>query len=171
LVPLTCEGSPDRVRWVTPPLVLSFTGPVARVPAPLARLLTDGTLAEVVVEPSSVVTRLAPGHGWDVDGARVRTALHAALADPSGWAPAPGVRAPGDDAVLFAIAREVIDTIVAPYARSHGGDIRLVAAAGGVVTVRLGGACHGCPAARLTMRHRLERELRRRYPSLRGVSA
>lgn len=158
----------DQVRWITPPLVLPFTGDVAAAPDPLAALLADGTLAEVSVEPAAVLTRLGPGHTWSADGARVRTALHAALEEPSGWVAA----APfDDDLALYAVSREVIDTVVGPYARSHGGEIELVSAASGVVTVRMGGACHGCPASRFTLHQRLERELRRRHPTLKRVAA
>jgi Fe-S cluster biogenesis protein NfuA len=163
MIPLHPQAcAPDQVRWVTPPLALPFTGDVAAVPDPLAALLADGTLAEVAVEPSAVLTRLGAGHTWSVDGPRVRTALHAALDDPSGWVAAASVDV---DLALYAVAREVIDTIVGPYARSHGGKIELVAAADDVVTVRIGGACRGCPAARFTLHQRLERELRRRNPS------
>ncbi|MCH5676834.1 NifU family protein [Streptomyces sp. CME 23] len=37
------------------------------------------------------------------------------------------------------------------------------------VTVRLGGSCHRCPAAWITLHQRLERRLRRRHPGLREV--
>jgi Fe-S cluster biogenesis protein NfuA len=148
----------DQVRWVTPPLVLPFTGEVAAVPDALAALLADGTLAEVSVEPAAVLTRLGPGHTWTADGSRVRTALHAALDDPTAWVAAGGSR----DSGAYRVACEVIETNVRPYARSHGGDIELLAVADGVVRVRLSGACNGCPAARFTLHQRLERELRRR---------
>ncbi|MGW3588358.1 NifU family protein [Streptomyces fungicidicus] len=35
--------------------------------------------------------------------------------------------------------------------------------------VRLGGACHRCPASWFTLHQRLERRLRRRHPGLREV--
>lgn len=38
------------------------------------------------------------------------------------------------------------------------------------MTVRLGGACRGCPASRLTLAHRLEDQLRRHCPDLRAVN-
>jgi len=41
----------------------------------------------------------------------------------------------------------------------------------GVVTVRLAGACHGCPAARSTLHGRLDHQLRRYAPALREVKA
>ena len=79
MVPLhaqRCADAPDCLRWITPPL------PVTGAVAPLAELVADGTLAEVVLEPSSVVTRLGAGHTWASVGARVRTALQKAL---SSW--------------------------------------------------------------------------------------
>ena len=54
-------------------------------------------------------------------------------------------------------------------AAAHGGSIELVGARDGVVTVRMHGACRGCPAAVLTMRQRLETQLRRRVPGMRAV--
>jgi hypothetical protein len=85
LHPQRCPGEPDRLRWITPRGVLAFTGTVVVAPPPIDALLRDGTLAEVTVEPAAVVTRLAAGRHWDADGARVRTAIHAALDDPDGW--------------------------------------------------------------------------------------
>ncbi|GAA3302687.1 NifU family protein [Dactylosporangium vinaceum] len=167
--PQSCPGEPDRLRWMTPAGVLTFTGPAAAVPDPLAGLLTDGTLAEVHVEPDAIVTVLGTGRDWTRDGARIRSALHAALADRGGWLPA-GRAATADD-VLHATARELIDGAVGDLARSHGGAIELVTVHDGVVTVRLTGACHGCPAAESTLRHQLEDRLRRRCPDLRAVTA
>ena len=157
------------MRWIVPAGVLAFTGPAAAVPEPLATLLADGTLAELQLEVDAVVTVLGAGRDWTRDGARVRSALHAALADGAGWTPADP--APARDALLLAAAKELIDGPVGDLARSHGGSIALVDAQDGVVTVRLTGACHGCPAAESTLRHQLEDRLRRRCPDLRAVTA
>lgn len=167
--PQPYPGDPDRLRWIVPAGTLTVVGPLTAVPAPLAALLTDGTLAEVVTEPVAVVTRLGAGHGWRTDGPRVRTAVHAALGEPDGWIPASAAAGDAADILLTALAREVLDGTVGRFARSHGGGITLVRVHDGVVTVRLGGTCHGCPAARITLHHRLERELRRRYPALKAV--
>lgn len=163
--PQVLPGRPGRLRWTVPAGVLPGAGPLVRAPAPLAALLADGTLAHVAVEPAAVVTDLAAGRSWAREGARVRTALHAALDDPAGWATAatPDGR---DDALLYAVARDVLAGPVGDFARSHGGRIDLVDVRGGVVTVRLGGACHGCPASWFTLHRRVERELRRRHPGL-----
>lgn len=166
--PQRCPGEPDRLRWCIPAGVLAAMGAPAAVPGPLAALLADATLAEVLVEPAAVVTRLGPGRSWHADGPRVRTAVHAALDDPAGWVPADGAQRHGDDA-LRAAARQLIDGPVGRFSRSHGGEIELIDVHDGVVTVRLGGACHGCPAAHRTLYLRLERQLRQRYPALRAV--
>jgi Fe-S cluster biogenesis protein NfuA len=171
LHPENVPGRPDRLRWIVPAGLLTVTGPLAEVPAPLAALLDDGTLREIGAEPATVVTRLGEGRSWSRDGARVRTALHAALADPAGWVPADGTGHPGDDALLEAVARDLLGGAVGDFVRSHGGVIDLVGVEDGVVTVRLGGACHGCPAAWLTLHQRLERHLRQRHPALREVRA
>jgi Fe-S cluster biogenesis protein NfuA len=47
-----------------------------------------------------------------------------------------------------------------PYARSHGGDIELVAIDGPDVRVRLKGACVGCPSSTVTLKQGVERALR-----------
>lgn len=166
--PQPSPDHPDELRWITPPGILPFTGAVAAVPEPLATVIADGTLAAVRVEPGAVVTRLGEARTWSVDGPRVRTAVHEALTQPSGWRRAAGADE-GADAPLLAAARGLIDGQVGDFARSHGGSIELVGVHDGVVEVRLGGACHGCPAAQVTMRVRLERQLRARCCELREV--
>ncbi|MCU7729084.1 NifU family protein [Actinoplanes sp. KI2] len=170
LHPQACPGEPDRLRWIVPAGTLTVTGVAVAVPDPLAALLADGTLAEIAVEPSAVLTRLGPGRGWAVDGPRVRTALHAALERSDAWAVAPTLDR-GFDALLAAEVRKLLDGAAGEFARSHGGGIELLDVHDGVVTVRLAGACHGCPAARITLHQRLERELRRRCPAVRAVVA
>ncbi|MEV0900676.1 NifU family protein [Actinoplanes sp. NPDC049802] len=170
LHPQPCPGRPDRLRWIVPAGLLPLTGVPARVPAPLERLLADGTLAAVSVEPGAVVTTLAGGNGWAKDGPRVRSALHAALRDPAGWEPDGGRTAYADEPLREA-AVALLDGSAGEFARSHGGRIDLVDVRDGVVTVRLAGACDGCPAAQATLQRRLADRLRRRCPGLRAVVA
>lgn len=49
---------------------------------------------------------------------------------------------------------------IRPYARSHGGDIVLVAIEGANVRVKLKGACVGCPSSTVTLKQGVERALR-----------
>ncbi|WP_185930949.1 MULTISPECIES: NifU family protein [unclassified Streptomyces] len=166
--PQRVPGRPDRLRWIIPAGILTGTGPLAEVPAPLAALLADGTLARITAERAAVVTCLGPDRTWAEEGARVRSALHAALGRPAGWIPVTATDH-SDDTLLHDVAREVLAGEVGDFARSHGGVIDLVDVRDGVVTVRLGGACRGCPASWITLHQRLERHLRRRHPGLREV--
>ncbi|MFC4148709.1 NifU family protein [Micromonospora mangrovi] len=168
--PQPVPGYAEQLRWMTPAGVLPFTGVAANLPASLAALRDDGTLAQVRVEPAAIVTTLHPGRQWSRDGARVRTALHAALADPAGWAPANSSGEP-DDGPLRDAAQQLLNGPVGDLARSHGGHIELVDVRDGTVTVTLAGACHGCPAARTTLRQGLEEQLRRHHPNVHAVTA
>ncbi|MEU6273203.1 NifU family protein [Streptomyces populi] len=172
LHPQRVPGRPGQLRWIIPAGMLPGVpaGPLAAVPGPLAALLGDATLERITLEPAAVVTVLGAGRDWGDEGARVRSALHAALGDPAGWVVEADARV-SDDAALYRAAQEVLAGEVGAFARSHGGDIDLVDVHDGVVTVRLGGACHGCPAAWFTLHQRLERRLRRRHPGLREVRA
>ena len=53
---------------------------------------------------------------------------------------------------------------VRPYLHSHGGDVTVLAARGGVVRVRLSGACSGCTASTITLRRGVEEALREGFP-------
>ncbi|MFF4547709.1 NifU family protein [Streptomyces sp. NPDC001435] len=175
LHPQHVPGRPDQLRWMVPAGTLPCTGPPAALPAPLATLVEDGTLASVTAEPAALVTALGPGRSWSREGARVRTAIHSALDDRAGWIAAGAAdgtdagEAAADDALLYRAARDLLGGAVGQFARSHGGAIELVGVQDGVVTVRLAGACHGCPASWITLHQRLEQQLRNRCPSLVAV--
>lgn len=60
---------------------------------------------------------------------------------------------------------------IRPSVQLDGGDIELVSIEEGVVTVRLFGACEGCPMSPVTLRAGIERLLREEVPSVREVIA
>ena len=60
---------------------------------------------------------------------------------------------------------------IRPALRADGGDVQLVDVNEGVVTVRLTGACGGCPMATMTLRNGIERVLREQVPELKEVVA
>jgi Fe-S cluster biogenesis protein NfuA len=64
----------------------------------------------------------------------------------------------------------VIDDI-RPALQADGGDIELVKAdeATGMVSVRLQGACRGCPGATMTLKMGVERLLKEKVPGVKGV--
>ncbi len=55
---------------------------------------------------------------------------------------------------------------IRPNLMADGGNVQLVDVKEGVVTVRLLGACGGCPMASMTLRHGINRCLRKRCPRL-----
>jgi len=68
--------------------------------------------------------------------------------------------------------QEVVDHI-RPLLQADGGDIELVDVdePAGVVSVRLQGACRGCPGAAMTLKMGVERHMKQRVPEVREVVA
>lgn len=68
--------------------------------------------------------------------------------------------------------RAVIDRL-RPLLQADGGDIELVSVEEptGKVSVRLKGACRGCPSAAITLKMGVERHLKERVPEVREVQA
>ena len=64
----------------------------------------------------------------------------------------------------------VIDAI-RPALQADGGDVELVGIEDGVVSVRLVGACGGCPMATVTLRDGIERALMEEVPEVKQVVA
>jgi len=70
--------------------------------------------------------------------------------------------------------REKIEAVIGeirPMLQADGGDIELVDVEGGVVKVRLRGACAGCPGAQMTLRMLVERRLKELVPEVERVEA
>ncbi|MFO7971497.1 MAG: NifU family protein [Desulfobacterales bacterium] len=62
----------------------------------------------------------------------------------------------------------VIDKI-RPMLQADGGDVELVDVIDGVVTVRLQGACAGCPMSQMTLKNGIERYLKKEIPEVKSV--
>ena len=60
---------------------------------------------------------------------------------------------------------------IRPVLRADGGDVQLVDVNEGVVTVKLTGACGGCPMATMTLRNGIERVLREQVPEVKEIVA
>ncbi len=108
---------------------------------------------------ADVLITLHSGRSWREIGDDVRQALSDALLDPAGWHVDPVA---DDTAGLAAVTAELLAGPIGALAESHRGAIELVSIEGDQVSVRLSGACHGCPAAAGTLHDNLQRELRRR---------
>jgi Fe-S cluster biogenesis protein NfuA len=76
---------------------------------------------------------------------------------------------PAAEGPLFGPVRSAMADVRA-YARSHGGDIELLAVSEeGDVTVRMAGACSGCPMSAITLKLGIEEQLRVLVPGVRRV--
>jgi Fe-S cluster biogenesis protein NfuA len=60
---------------------------------------------------------------------------------------------------------------IRPMLQRDGGDVELVEVVGGVVTVRLQGACAGCPMSQMTLKNGIERFLKQEVPEVSEVRA
>ena len=60
---------------------------------------------------------------------------------------------------------------VRPALQADGGDVELVEVKDGVVSVRLTGACGGCPMATMTLRNGIERVIKEEVPEVKEVVA
>jgi Fe-S cluster biogenesis protein NfuA len=66
--------------------------------------------------------------------------------------------------------QEVLDKI-RPALQADGGDVEFVGLEGGVVKVKLVGACAGCPMSQLTLANGVERVLKQEIPEVVRVEA
>jgi Fe-S cluster biogenesis protein NfuA len=64
----------------------------------------------------------------------------------------------------------VLDNI-RPNLRADGGDVELVDVKDGVVSVRLKGACAGCPMSTMTLKNGIERILKQELSDVKEVIA
>jgi Fe-S cluster biogenesis protein NfuA len=70
------------------------------------------------------------------------------------------------------IMREKVEAALAlirPALQADGGDVELLDVKDGVVSVRLIGACGGCPMSTVTLRNGIERILKHEVPGIKSV--
>lgn len=70
------------------------------------------------------------------------------------------------------MTRENVQTVIEeirPALQADGGDVELVDVKDGVVSVRLTGACGGCPMSTMTLKMGIERLLKQKLPEVKEV--
>jgi Fe-S cluster biogenesis protein NfuA len=60
---------------------------------------------------------------------------------------------------------------IKPYLQADGGDVELIDVKDGIVTVKLRGACAGCPGAMFTLKMGIEKKLKEEVPGVKEVRA
>jgi Fe-S cluster biogenesis protein NfuA len=58
---------------------------------------------------------------------------------------------------------------IRPMLQADGGDVELIAVNDGVVTVKLQGACKGCPMSQMTLKNGIEKMLKKEIPEVKSV--
>ncbi len=64
---------------------------------------------------------------------------------------------------------EEILNLIRPSLVADGGNVELVDVKDGVVSVKLTGACAGCPMSTMTLKNGIERTLKERVPDIKEV--
>ncbi len=64
--------------------------------------------------------------------------------------------------------QEVLN-VIRPSLQADGGDVELVDVKDGVVSVKLKGACSGCPMSTMTLKKGIERFLKEKIPAVKEV--
>lgn len=76
----------------------------------------------------------------------------------------------GDLTEMQEKVEEVLDK-VRPVLVRDGGNVELVEVEGGIVKVKLVGACAGCPMSTMTLKNGIERILKQEIPEVKEVVA
>lgn len=138
--PEPVAGHPELMVWVLPAGTFAEAGPVLHAPGEFGAMLAEGLLVYAIVQPGGgqLLVRLRPGAAWRDTGGRVRTALHAALAEPDRWmvsgaAPAtvPAGGAAPAGAALAGVSATETDSRGAAPARSSGAALASSGSGGG----------------------------------------
>jgi Fe-S cluster biogenesis protein NfuA len=77
----------------------------------------------------------------------------------------------GDDSIVVAKVKEILDTYVKPAVETDGGQIVFRDFENGIVTVELRGSCSGCPSSTITLKRGIEGMLTRMVPEVKEVVA
>ena len=60
---------------------------------------------------------------------------------------------------------------IRPSLQADGGDVELVDVVDGIVTVRLTGACGGCPMSQMTLKQGIETYVKKKIPEIISVES
>jgi Fe-S cluster biogenesis protein NfuA len=64
--------------------------------------------------------------------------------------------------------QKIIDKI-RPTLQADGGDVELIDVVDGIVSVKLQGACAGCPMSQMTLKNGIERLVKQELPEIKSV--
>ncbi len=140
-----------------------FFGPTSVSPPQIAaQLLERSDVRTVLLRDNTLSIERTPAAPWDAIDRAVDGAVRAHVLGCGG---ALGERfLPERDDPLEQAVQELLEARVLPMLHADGGDLELVALEGGVLYVRLVGACRTCPASQATLSHAVERAVLDAFP-------
>lgn len=157
-------ADPDVIQFVIRDLPLRadsveqgrFTpSDLSGLPLEIANLIAAGHLDEIVVLGDRMGCRRASdAEPWGTLAVKCRDSICRALGDTD----------------ATDLARAAVETGIGRVAASHGGAITVTSATAERVSVRLTGACNGCPAAQRTLQRGLREDLNRAGLAAAGIA-
>jgi Fe-S cluster biogenesis protein NfuA len=133
-------------------------------------------LAEKLFALEGLTTVRIAGHGvtvtkqdgvdWRIEAKRIADIIrdHLRTGQPAVSEAYEARRSP--DRKLRAKVQGLFDTEINPAVAEHGGHVELIDVKDRSVYIRMGGGCHGCGMANVTLRQGIERMIRQRIPEV-----
>ncbi len=164
-VPAICKFTVDRPIY--PEQAFFFGSHEAAEGSPLpARLFAIPGVVAVLVSHNTLTVTKQTMEPWQTIARLVGGAIREHIQSGE-LAVNPALREtipPQDE--LFQRVRQVIEREVMPAVRQHGGEVAVVGVEGNSVFIRLGGGCHGCSSATVTLKQTVEMAIRRDVPQV-----
>ena len=178
-IPIQAQGTPNprSVKFITDRTLLpagsvDFRDPEGARTSPLARRLFDlDGVHGIFVCQNFVTVTAGPEDDWHELAPRVAVVLREFLASgqPIVEGELPGHGA--SDGVTERRIKEILDAQIRPAVAMDGGDVIFVDYRGGVVYLKMQGACGGCPSSTATLKAGIEARLRHSIPEIQSVEA
>lgn len=130
--------------------------------------LKDGDIRSVRIAPGELQVTAVDATAWLTLAPLLHEALRARLATGATIETPTTLMSINE---LEVAVRAFLNGPLRDYVASHGGQVELADISASHVTVRLAGACDGCPSAGQTLREGIEQQLRDRYPQITSVKA
>lgn len=153
-----------------------FANPAEAEKSPLAQQIFAISGVEGVFVGSDFVTiRKSETGAWDEIEQTAISIIEKLVSDASAVivdeTDAVAATESGEEPAEAKVIRQILDEEIRPAVASDGGDVQFQTYIGGVLTLKLVGACSGCPSSLMTLKMGIERRLREDVPELLEVVA
>lgn len=163
--PDTCRFTVDRPVHETGSAYFWKGGPSAASPLAGKLLALDGALG-VRIAGHDVVIRRDSAEEWKPFAAKVGEILREQLGSGEPAVAADFRPDPKEEARLKNQVQMLFETRVNPSVASHGGHVDLMDVKDHRIYLRMGGGCHGCGMASVTLRQGIEGLVREELPEI-----